>query len=359
MSANPPQMVPRLTPPPVELQPRRQAGDAAARGDGALCGDGVRARWLPDPYDAAVTFSIDDVHPGRSSDAYEAGGDLGNGALGHVAWLLERHPRLRVTLFTAPDWRELAAFPTRRLLARIPRVRDRVMLAPTLPRGRMRLDRHPGFVAYLRELPRTEIGLHGLHHVNRGTRIPVEFHGRGLVECVAMLREGIEIFEAAGLPPPRGMAPPGWEVSEDLATAMAAVGLEYVASARDLITPVGADATTAMSGLWGVPLLHPALVFGGRLVHVPSNFSATSPLDRALDVVAAGGLVSIKAHIVKVAFGHIMLDGIDALYRNYLDVVLSELEDRFGDRLWFATMAEVAERARIVLGRPAALAGGQ
>ena len=71
----------------------------------------MRAPWLPDHHDAAVTFSIDDVHPGRSSDAYEAGGDLGDGALGHVAWLLERHPQLRVTLFTTPDWRELSPNP--------------------------------------------------------------------------------------------------------------------------------------------------------------------------------------------------------------------------------------------------------
>ncbi len=314
----------------------------------------MRAPWLPDSYEAAVTFSIDDIHPGRSSDAYEAGGDLGGGALGHVAWLLDRHPRLRVTLFTAPDWRELSAFPTRRLLARVPWLRDRVMLAPTLPPGTMRLDRHPDFVAYLGELPRTEIGLHGLHHVNRGLRIPVEFRGRGLAECTEMLTRGLEIFEAAGLPRPRGMSPPGWDVNEDLAAAMATVGLEYVASARDLITPVTRDATTAMSGLRGVSLLHPMLVYGGRLVHVPSNFSATNPLDRAEELVAAGGLVSIKAHIIKVAFGHVMLDGIDALYRNYLDVVLSALEDRYGDHLWFATMAELSERTRAALGDPLA-----
>ena len=53
------------------------------------------------------------------------------------------------------------------------------------------------------------------------------------------------------------MSPPGWDVDDDLARAMVADGLEYVASARDLFTPVADDANTAMSGLWGVPLLHP------------------------------------------------------------------------------------------------------
>jgi hypothetical protein len=302
--------------------------------------------------DAGVAFSIDDVHPGRSTDAYEAGGDLERGALGHVAWLLERHPKLKVTLYTTPDWRELNPHATRGLLKRVPVIRDRVMLARTLPAGTMRLDRHPDFVAYLRSLPRTEIGLHGLHHVNRGLRIPVEFAGRGQAECTRMLQQAVEIFERAGLPAPLGMTPPGWDAPPELAEAMIAAGLRYVASARDLITPISPGATTAMSGMHGVPVLHPVPVFGGRLVHVPANFSATSPVDRALEIAAAGGLVGIKAHIIKVSFGHIMLDGMDALYRNYLDTVLTALEDRHGDRLWFATMAEVAEQVRAAVTAP-------
>jgi len=308
----------------------------------------VRAAWLPEGYDAAVTFSIDDIHPGRSSDPYEAGGDLEKGALGHVQWLLERHPELRVTLFTTPDWREISPLPTRRLLGRVPRLRDRVMLAPIHPRGTMRLDRHPEFVAYLRSLPRTEIGLHGLHHVHPGRLLHVEFQEQDRATCAAMLRGALDIFRSAGLPAPRGMCPPGWQVHEALALEMAAAGLEYVASARDLITPVAPDAAAAMSGLRGIPLLHPAPAFGGALVHVPSNFSATSPIDRAVRIVESGGLLGIKAHIIKTALGVVALDGLDLLFRNYLDVVLSALEDRFGGRLWFATVADVAARARAV-----------
>jgi len=40
--------------------------------------------WLVSGKQAAICFTIDDVHPGKSSDTYEAGGDLGQGALGHV-----------------------------------------------------------------------------------------------------------------------------------------------------------------------------------------------------------------------------------------------------------------------------------
>jgi hypothetical protein len=47
---------------------------------------------------AAVVMSVDDIFPGTSQSAYEAGGDLESGALGHLLWLLERHPQLRLTL---------------------------------------------------------------------------------------------------------------------------------------------------------------------------------------------------------------------------------------------------------------------
>jgi hypothetical protein len=142
-----------------------------------------RLAWLPPGKTCAVCFSIDDVHPGKSTDCYEAGGDLGKGALGHVEWLLERHPRLRVTLFTTPDWREMSPMPTRKLLARVPYVRDRVYLMKVRRRGEMRLDRHPEFVAYLRGLPRTEIGVHGLHHIHPGRTVFVEFQNQGVARA--------------------------------------------------------------------------------------------------------------------------------------------------------------------------------
>ena len=304
----------------------------------------AEAAWLPAGKRAAVCFTIDDIHPGRSSDAYEAGGDLGAGALGHVAWLLDRHPYLHVTLFVTPDWREREPYPTRRLLARIPGVRDRVWLTRRLPPDTMRLDRHPRFVDYIASLPRTEIGLHGLHHVHRGRRVMIEFQDEDVHTCRTTLERAIEIFAAAGLPAPSGMTPPGWNAPPALLDAMHDVGLDYVASARDIITPISAGATTAMSGLNGVPLTAPAQLSNG-LVHVPANVQATSPVDRVEEIVRAGGLVSIKGHIVKSAFGHIALDGIDELYRNYLDVLFRHLHETHGDDLWWASMRDIANRA--------------
>ncbi|MGH9247598.1 MAG: DUF2334 domain-containing protein [Acidimicrobiales bacterium] len=303
---------------------------------------------MPEGRKAAVCFTIDDIHPGRSTDAYEAGGDMGAGALGHLEWLLDRHPDLNVTLFATADWRELSPFPTRRLIGRIPVLRDNLYLTRTLRRGTMRLDRHLEFVTYLRSLPRTEIALHGLHHVHRGASVQVEFQDQSAAACAAALREAMGIFAAADLPAPTGMTPPGWQLTTALADAMVTVGLTYVASARDVVTSVSPVATTAMSGRHGVSLIYPELIEAGRLVHLPSNVQATSPIDRALDIADHGGLVSVKAHIVKRAFGHVHLDGLDELYRNYLDLLFGELRRRYGEELWWPTMGEVAHHVRAV-----------
>jgi len=300
--------------------------------------------WLPEGKTAAVIFTIDDVHPGKSTDAYEAGGDLGDGVLGHVERLLARHPKLHVTLFTTADWREISPSVERTWLAKIPLVRDRVMLSRTLPRGTMALDRHPDFVRYLRQHPRMEVALHGLHHIHPGRAIHVEFQEQSRRTCARTLREALRIFDAAGLPHARGMCPPGWNAPPALLAAMADVGLRFVASARDIKTPITRDARTNMSGLTGLPLLYPAWLPGDPLVHVTTNFQATSPIERAAQILDLGGLLAIKGHAIKNAMGYLALDGIDGVYANFLDLLFAELDRRHGDALWWTTPGQITDR---------------
>jgi len=301
--------------------------------------------WLLHGKRAAVCFTIDDIHPGKSTDAYEAGGDLDRGALGLVRRLLDRHPQLHVTLFTTADWREISPVPTRKLLANIPHLREKIYLTKVLPIGTMRLSNHLEFVQYLKTLPRAEIALHGLYHIHTGLRVPVEFQDdQGVEQCRTMLREMLAIFDEAGLNYARGMNPPGWDVPQNLARAMVECGLIFVSSARDIRTPILAEAITDMSGLKGVSLLYPQFIQDGKLIHFTSNFQATTPIERAIEIIEHGGLLAIKAHIVKSALGHVALDGIDALYCNYLDLLFKQLEQRYGESLWWTTMGEIAER---------------
>ncbi len=300
--------------------------------------------WLPAGKRAAVCFTIDDVHPGSSADHYDGGGDLGRGALGLVRELLDRHPYLHVTLFTTADWREISPAPSK-LLARIPYLRDRLYLSRVLPAGARRLDRHHEFTSYLAAMPRTEIGCHGLHHIHRGPRLHVEFQDDGVAGHRDKLRRMLAIFDAAGLRYVRGMCPPGWNAPPSLLEAMAELGFDFVASARDIQTEVSPDAVTAMSGLRGVPLIQPAWLDAG-LVHFTSNFQATSRWERAAAIVDQGGLLAVKAHIIKDALGHVALDGIDPVYCNFLDLLFARLHREYGDALWWTTMGELAHRVK-------------
>lgn len=301
--------------------------------------------WLPPGKIGAVCLSVDDVHPGRARDGYDGGGDLGEGALGRLEELLAAFPRLRATLFVTPDWRPLSVVPTRRLLARIPGARDLFHLAPARPRGAMALPRHPAFTSYLRSLPRTDLALHGLHHLHRGLRLTVEFQRQSRARCAAMLRRGRELFAAADLDLTPGLQPPGWELPAALLAAMADEGLRFVVSARDLVTPVSQSARTASSGLRGVSLIHPQVVGEHSIVHLPVNFQATSAHRRAFEILDAGGVVSVKAHVAGDLLGYRMRDGLDARYAAHLASLFEEIERRYGEAVWWASMAHVAERA--------------
>jgi hypothetical protein len=298
--------------------------------------------WLPEGKRAGVCFTIDDIHPGKSSDAYEAGGDLGNGALRHVEWLIRRHPQLKVTLFVTASWREINPAIDRPLLAKIPRLRDKFHLSRVLPRDQMRLSNHPAFVDYLRSLQNVDVAFHGLYHARKGLNLPAEFKDLNRAHCIESLTEMRNVFEEAGLPFVRGMCPPLWDLSDALAEAMVDVGLTFVGSARDILTSISPQALTAMSGRRGVSLIYPEWIYPEKLMHMTSNFQATSPLSRAEQILESGGLLGIKAHIIKRAFQHVALDGLDEAYRDYLHALFCKLEREYGDDLWWTSMAEIS-----------------
>lgn len=297
--------------------------------------------WLPPDKQTAVVVTIDDIHPATSADAYEAGGDLGDGALGHVDWLLDQWPRAHVTLFTTPDWRQISPFPTRKMLAKSAWA-DELFLAPTLPAGTMAVENHPDFCAYLNARPRMEIGYHGLNHIHTGPRIPVEFQEQDLPKCERMLRRARQHFDTAGLDHVLGFQPPGWNLPEPLSDALVNTGFEWVAAARDIKTDVSEDALTNMSGPIGVSLIYPHRL-DNDLLHFASNFQATSEFERAFEIAELGGLIAIKCHIVKDALGHVALDGVDRDYMELLLRLFGELDERFGDAIWWTSMGQIAD----------------
>lgn len=300
--------------------------------------------WLPSGKTAAICFSVDDVHPGTSQDAYEAGGDLGAGAMRHIEALLADHVQLQTTLFVTPDWRPLGLVPNRTLWTRIPLLQNYAYWTTLQPRDHLRCDRHPDFIEYLNGLERTEVAMHGLHHLHRGPQFAVEFQRQSTQRCQQMLTEGLNIFDNAGLQHVAGFQPPAWNLPDNLVDALAESPLRFVSSARDLVTEITPQARTNMSGLKGVSLIYPEWLRENRLLHMSSNFQATSDRQRAFDIIDAGGLLAIKAHIFKSGGGHTMLDGLDENYCAYLADLFADLSKRYGDALWWTSMGKIADR---------------
>lgn len=297
----------------------------------------------PDGKTSAVVFSIDDIHPGRSTGAYEAGGDLQDGVLGRLLSLLMSHENLKATLFITPDWREICPFPTR-AISNVPWIRKWFYLTRVLPKGTMSLDRHLDFTRYLRQLPRCEFSLHGLHHVSRGERVPVEYQSQSLRACMRSLRCGQQSFQRAGLGYSRGFCPPAWNMTPNLLTALVRESFAYFSAAKDIDSSVSVGALSQGSGPRDVPAFIPSIKGDRGIVHIPVNFQATSSKDRAFRILDQGGLLSIKAHAIENACGHIALDALNGRYVDFLDQLIVEIEAEFGSTVWWATFNEVADQ---------------
>lgn len=300
-------------------------------------------KWKPADKKAAICFSIDDIHPGKSTDLYEAGGDLTKGQLGKVEWLLNRHPELKVTLFTTADWRETHPFPTKKVLARIPFLKDKFYLAPVLKKGTMDLRNHPEFVNYLNNNNQFEVAFHGLYHIHKGSKIPVEFQNQKLNEYEQIINEMLKIFEESKVKYVKGICPPSWNAPDDLLKVLSENEIKFINSSRDIFTPISKEATCNMSGLKKTSILYPELIDQQKILHFPVNFQANSTIERAFQIIEHEGLLSIKAHIIPQIANYVAVDGVTDLYMNYLDLLLNQLKNIYGDQIWFTSMGEITE----------------
>ena len=297
--------------------------------------------WKPKDKKAAICFTIDDIFPGKSSDLYEAGGDLEQGVFKHLLWLCERHPQLKITLFTTADWRESYPRPQRKLLAKIPVLRDKFYLSKILKKGTMNLVNHPEFVSFLNHHQQFEIAYHGLHHVHKGLKIPVEFQNQSKEEFDQIISEMITIFETSNINHVNGICPPGWNTPKQLIEVLNDKNFDFLASSRDVFSEVFPKAKTKMSGLTGTSLIFPERI-NSKLIHFTSNFQPNNNIDRAISIIENNGLLAIKGHMIKRIGDYVAIDGVDESYVNYLDVIFSTIEDKYGDDIWWTSMGEIS-----------------
>ena len=305
----------------------------------------IAENWLPEHKKAAICFTIDDLHPASlSKHGYDAGGDCNNGVFAHIDWLLKRHPQLKVTFFCTADWREISPTPTRKILSKIPVIRDFFYLTKIQPKSTLQLDKYPHFVDFYSNHKQVEIAFHGLHHVHKGIKIPVEFQEETFNVINKKIIKMIDIFKQSKIKFVYGFTPPAWNAPENLMKSLVANGVKFLASARDVKTEISKTATNNMSGRKNVSIVYPELIENGKMVHFASNFQATNAYERAFEIIENNGLVAIKAHIIKEFHGHISLDGVDENYIQYLDKLLFEIEAKYGDQIWWTTMGEMSNK---------------
>lgn len=302
--------------------------------------------WLVPGKTAAVVVTLDDLAPHTHEDGADFGGDGERGQLRFLRRLLQEVPWLQVTGFVIPDTTFAGHNPTRRWVKHLPTsMQNRVWGSKPIRPGTYRLDKFPAFVWLLNSVPRMEYALHGLHHAHRGLLAGHEYQSQNWWEIRHNLAEGCSILTRSGLEWVRGFCPPYFATPPNLVMALEDMGFEYLMSSRDLCTEVREDAKSNMSGLQDMDLYRPQLLRNG-LVHIPTNFQATSTRQRAFDIIEVGGLLSVKIHVSKVTFGYTALDGLDDLYVNYLSSLFHELQYRYGNRIWWTTPRELARQTR-------------
>ena len=60
-------------------------------------------------------------------------------------------------------------------------------------------------------------------------------------------------------------------------------------------------------------------------------------------IIEQGGILGVKAHIIKKIGDYVAFDGLDEQYRNYLDLLFKEIENKFGDSIWWTSMNEISQ----------------
>ena len=301
---------------------------------------------------AILVFGIDDIHPESDETGY-SGKNMGIEVLELLSELVIRHPQLKVTLFVTPDWiylPQLLGFRfiqkrlakdhiSNRLLTRFLQRKWRI--------GHFRVDteEYDDWRALVREMVSTgnfSIGIHGLTHFQDYVWYTREFFNKTVSQNRLKLRAAVDLLKSAEIPFTMGFSPPGWYIDDSLIEALVCEQFCYIAGSFDSERDVSSAIKSQMSGIKHVDLFYPTLL-RDKLINIPRNWDiARSPLERALKIIELGGVVGVHAHMFDSYHGDLTGNGITRDHIARLDQVLTVIEDRFGDRVQFATFQEVA-----------------
>ncbi|MBI5220418.1 MAG: DUF2334 domain-containing protein [Candidatus Liptonbacteria bacterium] len=312
---------------------------------------------------AAFNLNLDDFSTqSRRNSRYDYGGAVGEGVNKILGGLMAAHPELRVTLFAVPCAHYVNSHG--------------IFYGTTWHKGRFSLA-HPAnrpLIAWLKSLaPRLEVAIHGYHHFRSWPPLflaAAEFEFASREESLERLCRALDIFASAGLSV-SGFRPPAWGIgynsdfgllsalrdlsgqdtdlgrSRDNAQQHARTIEHAHGRNQDQTSFKYVSASSPLSGLnWDrkrVSNIYPERYEG--LLNLPQNVSLAWPTERILEtvskIVQMGGLVSLMGHMN--AEDHWMEDGLGPRNLAKIEAVLEYLRREHAGKIWFATLAEIAD----------------
>ncbi len=244
---------------------------------------------------AYFNLNIDDIHPEGSREYGDCGGDMDEGVFRYLNLLVDEFPKLKITLFTTPDWRYKSS------PGKIRRRFDFLFGSGVKlwEEERFLLTNYPEWCKWLRAKTRSgnfEVGVHGLYHYQKDYPYSAEFANLSFDECVSRIKRAEGIFREAGIPFVKVFRAPGWGMNEELFKALSKLGYA-VAGSADHITPISKNAVCNETGI-RTSIIRPQKIAEYGITNIPQNWDPTrNSFERLEELRGIGALISAKVHI--------------------------------------------------------------
>jgi len=267
-------------------------------------------------------LNFDDVHPEKSSNIADCGGDLEDGVFGYILELIGQFPKIKVTFFVTPNWIDKPEdpFPIKHIKKSL-----RVNYKNTWKDEPFRLDRHKEWCKWLnRHSKNIEVAVHGYvhHNPNHGIWHSQEFKGASYEESLQKIKNAEALFKKADLKFVKGFRPPGWGFSDGTLKALKEMKYTFIA-----VSP---------SRSRGCKVSHLS-----GLKNIPQNWSIREDVSKGLEMAAKCGGVYAKGHICDKYGKDYIGNGLNKERYEKIASLLEKLENDY--EVKFVTMLEMSK----------------
>ena len=272
-----------------------------------------------------VNFNLDDIHPQSSSVGQDFGGDRQHGVFRHLFALIEEFPKIKITLFTTPNYIDKSNDPF--LLRNIKKLFG-ANYRRTWVGEPFKITKHKAWCDWLNSVKNFEIALHGYNHHNESAGLhQQEFHNLTEEEAEKRIKAAEQLCKEAGLDYVRGFRPPGWGTSPGMFAALRKLKMKFVAL----------DATH-------FPGSNNCKVHQYEgLTNIPQNWdSKTGTIEDAKALLEKTNFISIKGHITEYCDKDKTFNGLSHQTIENIIKLINWLQEEY--EVKFVTMEEMAKK---------------